>query len=89
MWAHTHTHTRMHPTCRTAGHTWTDRDLAQLLVDAEVVHHHGPVQHFQQRVLREGLLGLLGGPPQQQALVPVAALNWKGGAGQGRATPRR
>lgn len=44
-------------------------------MNAEVVHHHGAVEDFQQRVLGEGLLGLLGGPPQQQALIPVAALN--------------
>lgn len=49
--------------------------LAQLLVHAETVHHDGAIQDFQQGVLGEGLLRLLGRPPQQQALVPVAALD--------------
>lgn len=50
-------------------------DLAQLLVNAEIIHHDGAIQDFQQGILGEGLLWLLGRPPQQQALVPVAALN--------------
>lgn len=53
----------------------TVRDLAQLLVNAQVVHHDGAIQDFQQGVLSKGLLRLLRGPPQQQALVPVAAFN--------------
>ena len=76
VWAHAHAHpgTQTHSAaCRALGPAV--RDLAQLLVDAEVVHHDGAIQDFQQGVLCEGLLRLLGGPPQQQALVPVAALN--------------
>lgn len=70
----------MHPTRRTACHALGPlaRDLAQLLVNTEVVHHDSTVQDLQQGVLGEGLLRLLGGPPQQQALVPVAALNCEG-----------
>lgn len=56
----------MHPTRQNTAHDkhgLTAQDLAQLLVDAEVIHHDGAVQDFQQRVLRKGLLGLLRGSP--------------------------
>lgn len=59
-------------------------DLAQLLVNAEIIHHDGAIQDFQQGVLREGLLRLLRGPPQQQALIPVTALNYGVGEGEGQ-----
>lgn len=67
---HTHTHACTHACAGPTVH-----DLAQLLVNAEVVHHDGAVQDLQQGILSEGLLRLLGGPPQQQALIPVAALD--------------
>lgn len=38
--------------------------LPELLVDAEVVHHHYPIQDFQEGVLCDGLVWLLWGSPQ-------------------------
>lgn len=51
-------------------------NLAQLLVNAEIIHHDCAIQDFQQRVLSQRLLGFFRGPPQQQTLIPMAALNW-------------
>lgn len=70
----------MHQQVRTDSrtrHEWTDSaNLAQLLVNTEIIHHDCAIQDFQQRVLRKRLLRLFRGSPQQQALIPVAALNW-------------
>lgn len=38
--------------------------LPKLLVDTEVVHHHYPIQDFQEGVLCDGLVRLLWGSAQ-------------------------
>lgn len=47
-------------------------DLPQLLVNAQVVHHHDTVDDLKQRLVCDWLIWLLLRSPQQQAVVSVA-----------------
>lgn len=49
--------------------------LAQLLMNAQVVHHHDPIQDLQQGLLCDWLLRLFQRSPQQQPIVTMASLD--------------
>lgn len=50
--------------------------LAQLLMNAQVVHHHNSIQNLQQGLFCDWLLGLFQRSPQQQPItVTMASLD--------------
>jgi len=52
-------------------------------MDAQVVHHHDPINNLQQGLVSDWLIGLLVRPSQQQAVVTVASLDFGTERGDG------
>lgn len=57
--------------------TDTDTHLSQLLMDAQVVHHHDPIHNLQKGLVCDWLIGFLQRSPQQQAIVTMAPLDYR------------
>lgn len=45
-------------------------------MNTQVVHHHDPVHDLQEGLVCKALIGLLLRPPQQQAVVTMATLDF-------------
>ena len=65
-------------TDRKLGHAYThNTHLAELLMDAQVVHHYDPINDLQQGLLCDWLIRLFQRSPQQQAIVAMASFNFR------------